>query len=152
MTDQQQAHTANFMIQKIYIKDLSFEAPNSPAIFTENWKPQANMEMNTNFEKIDERHYEVVLKLTITAKLEEKVAFIIELKQAGIFLIENIEENNLNALLHGYCPTALFPYARDAIASQVFRGSFPELNLAPINFDALYLQGQAQQVNTSAIN
>ena len=150
MADQQVQ--ANFMIQKIYVKDLSFEAPNSPAIFTESWKPQANMEMNTNFEKLDEQHYEVVLKLTITAKLEEKVAFIIELKQAGIFLIENISGDALNQLLHGYCPTTLFPYARDAIASQVFRGSFPELNLAPINFDALYLQGQQQQVSTTTIN
>lgn len=147
-----QGTNANFMIQKIYVKDLSFEAPNSPAIFTEGWKPQANMEMNTSFDKLDDHHYEVVLKLTITAKLQDKVAFIIEVKQAGIFLIENITGDALNQLLHGYCPTTLFPYARDAIASQVFRGSFPELNLAPINFDALYLQGQQQQVGTAAIN
>lgn len=147
-----QGANANFMIQKIYVKDLSFEAPNSPAIFTEGWKPQANMEMNTSFDKLDDHHYEVILKLTITAKLQDKVAFMIEVKQAGIFLIENITGDALNQLLHGYCPTTLFPYARDAIASQVFRGSFPELNLAPINFDALYLQGQQQQVGTAAIN
>ena len=143
---------ANFMIQKIYVKDLSFEAPNSPAVFADAWKPQANMDINTNFEKLDEHHYEVVLKLTITTKLEDKVAFVIEVKQAGIFLIDNIEGDALNQLLQGYCPTTLFPYARDAIASQVFRGSFPELNLAPINFDALYLQGQQQQVGTATIN
>ena len=135
----------NFMIQKVYLKDLSFEAPNSPAIFSENWQPEANMEMNTSFEKIDAQHYEVVLNLNITAKNKDKVAFIIELKQAGVFLIENIEGDALNHLLHGYCPTALFPYARDTIASEVFRGSFPELNLAPINFDALYLQNQQQE-------
>lgn len=138
----------NFMIQKIYLKDLSFEAPNSPSIFNQNWQPQANMEMNTNFEKIDEQHYEVILKLTITTKLEDKTAFIVEVKQAGIFLIENIEGDALNQLLHGYCPTTLFPYARDAIATQVFHGSFPELNLAPINFDALYMQSQQQQAAT----
>lgn len=148
----EQQTQANFMIQKIYVKDLSFEAPNSPAIFTEAWKPQANMEMNTNFEKLDDQHYEVVLKLKITTKIEDKIAFVIELKQAGIFLIENITGNALNQLLHGYCPTTLFPYARDTIATQVFRGSFPELNLAPINFDALYLQGQQQQVSTTTIN
>jgi preprotein translocase subunit SecB len=148
----EQAAQTNFMIQKIYVKDLSFEAPNSPAIFTDAWKPQANMEMNTSFEKLDDKHYEVVLKLTITAKIEDKVAFMTEIKQAGIFLIENVTGDALNQLLHGYCPTTLFPYARDAVASQVFRGSFPELNLAPINFDALYLQGQQQQVGTATIN
>lgn len=148
----EQPAQANFLIQKIYIKDLSFEAPNSPGIFTEQWKPQANMEMNTSFEKLDDEHYEVVLKMTITAKIEDKVAFMTEIKQAGIFLIQNITGDALNQLLHGYCPTTLFPYARDAIASQVFRGSFPELNLAPVNFDALYLQGQQQQVGTATIN
>lgn len=142
----------NFMIQKVYVKDLSFEAPNSPTIFNQTWQPQANMEMNTNFEKIDDQNYEVILKMTITAKLEDKVAFVIEVKQAGIFLIENIEGDALNQLLHGYCPTTLFPYARDAIATQVFHGSFPELNLAPINFDALYLQSQQQQAQSATVN
>jgi len=142
----------NFMIQKIYLKDLSFEAPNAPSIFTENWQPEANMEMNTKFEQVDPQHYEVVLSLMITAKNKDKVAFIIELKQAGLFLIENITGDALNQLLHGYCPTVLFPYARDAIATGVFRGSFPELNLAPINFDALYVQQKQQAMENVTLN
>src|ERR1700677_282865 len=136
--------TPNFSIQKVYLKDLSFEAPNSPTVLSGEWKPEANMEMNTSFEKLDETHYEVVLRMTLTAKNRDEVAFITEVKQAGIFALENIAPEQVEPILLSYCPTALFPYARDVISSTIFRGSFPELNLAPVNFDALYLQSKQQ--------
>ncbi len=144
-------HNPAFSIQKIYLKDLSFEAPNSPSVLTGDWKPDANMEMNTSFEKLDDVHYEVILRLTLTAKNRDDVAFIVELKQAGIFALANIPEAQVEPILLSYCPTALFPYARDVIASTVFRGSFPELNLTPVNFDALYLQSKQQQ-SSSVVN
>jgi len=142
MTDTQ--NTPGFSIQKIYLKDLSFEAPNSPEMFAGNWQPDANIEMNTSFEKLDDVHYEVVLRLTLTAKNTDKVAFIAEIKQAGIFALVNIEEAQVEPILLSYCPSTLFPYARDAIATVVFKGSFPELNLTPVNFEALYLQSKQQ--------
>lgn len=149
----EQDKTPSFTIQKIYLKDLSFEAPNSPATYSGNWQPEANMEMNTSFEKIDEVHYEVVLRMTLTAKNRDEVAFITEIKQAGIFALANIPEEQVEPILLSYCPTTLFPYARDVVAGTIFRGSFPELNLSPVNFDALYLQSkQQQQPASNAVN
>ena len=136
--------TQNFSIQKIYLKDLSFEAPRSPEMFTGKWAPEANLEMNTSFEKLDDTHYEVTLKLHITTQNQGETAFIIELKQAGVFALQNIPADQIEPLLLAYCPTTLFPYARDIIATTVFRGSFPELNLSPVNFDALYWQSKQQ--------
>lgn len=147
----EQQNPASFSIQKIYLKDLSFEAPNSPVVLAGEWKPDANMEMNTSFEKLDDVHYEVILRMTLTAKNHNEVAFIVELKQAGIFALANIPAEQVEPILLSYCPSALFPYARDVIATTVFRGSFPELNLTPVNFDALYLQSKQQQP-ASAVN
>jgi preprotein translocase subunit SecB len=140
----------SFSIQKIYIQDFSFESPRAPQVFTGPWAPEANMEMNTSFEKLDDTHYEVVLKLTVTAKNEAETAFIIELKMAGIFAVQNIPEDQLEPLLLAYCPNTLFPYARDAIATAAFRGGFPELNLSPVNFDALYFQSKQAGVQPTA--
>ena len=142
----------SFNIQKIYLKDLSFEAPTSPAAFNQTWTPEANMEMNTSYEKLDDVHYEVTLKMTITAKNQNETAFIIEIKQAGIFAFQNIPADQMDPLLMAYCPNALFPYARDVIASTVFRGSFPELNLSPVNFDALYWQSKQQNTASQTVN
>lgn len=150
MSDQEKI--PSFTIQKIYLKDMSFEAPTSPQAFTGTWQPDANMEMNTSFEKLDEMQYEVVLRLTLTAKNRDEVAFISEVKQAGIFALANIDEAQVEPILLSYCPTTLFPYARDVIATAVFRGSFPELNLSPVNFDALYLQSKQQKPEASAVN
>lgn len=147
----EQQNIPSFSIQKIYLKDLSFESPNAPQVFSGEWQPDANMEMNTNFEKLDDVHYEVVLRMTITAKNKDNVAFIVEIKQAGIFALANIPEDQVEPILLSYCPTSLFPYARDVIATAVFKGSFPELNLSPINFEALYLQSKQTQ-NVSAVN
>ena len=131
-----------FGIQKLYIKDASFESPASPEIFRKQWKPDINMEMNAANAKIDEHIFEVVLTLTITAKQEEETAFLVEVQQAGIFEIQSNSEEEMKRALGSFCPNILFPYAREAIDNLVTRGGFPPLMLAPVNFDALFLQAQ----------
>jgi preprotein translocase subunit SecB len=137
--DQTQAEV-QFMIQRIYIKDMSFETPNTPAVFQQQWEPELNLDLNNNFTKLDEGVYEVILTVTATVKNQKETAFLIEVKQAGIFTIQGAAEEQKDHLLGSFCPNILFPYARETITSQVIRGSFPQLVLAPINFDALYMQ------------
>ena len=122
------------------MKDLSFESPNSPLVFQEQWKPEVNLDLNTSHSKVSDNQYEVVLSLTVTAKVGEKVAYIVEIQQAGVFLVQGIEGGQLGQMLGAYCPTILFPYAREAIDGVVGKGSFPALMLAPVNFDAIYAQ------------
>jgi preprotein translocase subunit SecB len=130
-----------FIIERIYVKDISFEAPNSPQIFTANWDPETNLNLNTNVVPLGEDHYEVELEVTVTVKDKEgKTAFLVEVKQAGAFLIKGYQADQLNHLLASYCPSNLFPYAREVISNLVSKGSFPEMHLSPINFDALYAQ------------
>ena len=133
-----------FVIQRLYVKDLSFEAPNTPHIFRTEWKPEVNLDIHTNSDALDDETHEIVLGLTVTVKVGEEVAFIIEVKQAGIFTIKGIEGDALKHTLGSYCPNVIFPYAREVVADMVVRGGFPQLNLAPINFDALYAQYQEQ--------
>ena len=127
-----------FIIQRIYIKDVSFEAPNSPAVFTQEWHPDTNLDLNTRVNPLDQDNYEVELSITITVKSSDKTAFLVEVNQAGVFFIVGYSPEQLNHLLAAYCPNILFPYAREVIAGMVSKGSFPELHLSPINFDALY--------------
>jgi preprotein translocase subunit SecB len=134
-----------FGIQNIYIKDISFEAPNSPEIFTEKWKPQLEMEMSNNIKELNEETYEVVLNLTVTVKAEEKTAFLVEIHQGGIFALKGFPKDKLSYMLNSYCPNILFPYARETVSSIVTRGGFQALWLAPLNFDALYSQRLQQQ-------
>lgn len=135
-----------FAIQRIYIKDISFETPNTPAIFRETWQPNVNLEVNIQTQKLDETIFEVVLFVTVTVKSNEKIAFLAEVKQAGIFIIDGFEERQLSHMLGSYCPSILFPYAREMVSNLVIRGGFPPLYLAPMNFDMLYEQQlQAQQ-------
>jgi preprotein translocase subunit SecB len=134
-----------FGIQNIYIKDISFEAPNSPEIFTEKWKPQLEMEMSNNIKELNEETYEVVLNLTVTVKAEEKTAFLVEIHQGGIFALKGFPKDKLSYMLNSYCPNILFPYARETVSSIVTRGGFQALWLAPLNFDALYSQPLQQQ-------
>jgi preprotein translocase subunit SecB len=134
-----------FAIQKIYLKDVSFESPNSPQVFTDgDWQPQINVQINSGSQMVAEGVYEVVLEITVTAKKEEKTAFLAEIKQAGIFAISGFSEENLGGMIGAFCPEALFPYAREAISELVSKGGFPQLLLAPVNFNALYTQ-QLQQ-------
>lgn len=142
-----EAPRQQFAMQRVYVKDLSFESPTTPAVFKQDWKPQMNVDLNTRSGKIDGDNYEVVLTLTITAKLGEETAFLIELQQAGIFLVHGVEGEELRRVLATLCPNMLFPYAREAIDGVITRGTFPALMLAPVNFDALYVQAlqQAQE-------
>ncbi len=143
MSDQDQS---KFAIQKIYTKDISFETPNSPAIFSETeWTPEMNVQLNSRAAKINDGIHEVVLTVTVTAKQSDKTAFLVEVQQAGIFQAEGIEGPQFNHLLGSFCPNILFPYAREAISDLVARGGFPQLLLAPVNFDALYNQHMQQQ-------
>lgn len=135
-----------FAMQRIYAKDLSFESPGSPEVFKKQWQPQISVDLNTKSDKVgEEGNYEVVLTVTITAKLEDETAYLIEVQQAGIFFITGIEGENLRRVLATAAPTILFPYARENIDAVCVKGGFPAVMLAPVNFDALYQQAVAQQ-------
>jgi preprotein translocase subunit SecB len=138
--------TANeFVIQKIYIKDSSFESPKAPQIFTEKWQPEINLQINSSFKSVSAGTYEVVLNLTVTAKQGERTAFLAEIQQAGLFTVKGFDSKEFTHLMGSYCPNILFPFARETIAAMVNRGGFPQLLIAPINFEALYAQHVAQQ-------
>ncbi|PIE74208.1 MAG: protein-export chaperone SecB, partial [Deltaproteobacteria bacterium] len=128
----------------IYTKDISFEVP-SAEVFTKEWDPQLDISLASNAEKLDDDHYEIVLTVTVNAQNAESTAFVAETQQAGIFLIKDIPEDQLGHVLGAYCPNVLFPYAREVISDIITRGSFPQLLLAPVNFDQAYLQGQQEQ-------
>ncbi len=134
-----------FAMQRIYTKDLSFESPSTPEIFKKQWQPQVNVDLNTKSDKIDEEgNFEVVLTVTITAKVEDHTAFLIEVQQAGIFFIKGFEGENLRRLLGTAAPNILFPYARETIDTVCVKGAFPAVMLAPVNFEALYQQALTQ--------
>ena len=139
-----------FVMQRIYAKDLSFESPASPNVFKKQWQPQISVDLNTKSEKIGDDNFEVVLTVTITAKLEEETAFLVEVQQAGIFLIQGIEGDNLRRVLATAAPNILFPYARENIDAVCVKGGFPPVMLAPVNFDALFQQAVAQAQNQAA--
>ncbi|CAA0078380.1 Protein-export protein SecB [BD1-7 clade bacterium] len=142
-----EAQAQEFSIQRMYLKDMSFETPAGAEIFKQQWQPQIQLDVNTRHEKLEDNIFEVVLTLTVTAKLEEQTGFLIEIQQAGIFLCRGLEDAQLRQVLSTVAPNILFPYARETIDSLAVKGSFPALMLAPINFDALYQQAlqQAQQ-------
>jgi preprotein translocase subunit SecB len=140
-----------FAIHKIYTKDISFEAPNAPAIFNEEWKPEVNLDLNSQGRSIGENTYEVVLSLTVTAtNNKDKTAFLVEVQQAGIFGIAGFGPEELSHMIGSFCPNILFPYARETISDLVTRGGFQPLLLAPVNFDALYAQHLEQQKQAQA--
>lgn len=133
-----------FEIQKIFVKDLSFESPNSPAVFREKWQPKTDVHLAANNNKVEDDIFEVTLHVTVTSTQDEKTAFLVDLKQAGVFLIKGFPEEQLDHLLGSYCPHTLFPFAREAISDFVTKGGFPPLLLSPVNFDALYSQQLAK--------
>ncbi len=133
-----EAPAREMTIQKIYLKDASFEAPNSPTIFQGKWRPQVNVDLDSKAERMEDDLYHVVLTVTVTAKQEDKTAFLVELSQAGIFRIKGADKAEMGPVLGSYCPGTLFPFARQAISELVTQGGFPQLLLAPVNFDALY--------------
>ena len=148
--EQPKAAEKHFMIQKIYVKDLSFETPNSPQIFTEAWKPEVNMQMGNTAVVLSEGVHEVTLSLTVTAKLGEKTAYLAEVQQSGIFNISGYENNDVSALVGSNCPNILFPFAREALCDLVTKGGFPQLLLSPVNFNALYMEYMQQAEKQAA--
>ena len=129
-----------FGMQKIYVKDLSFETPHSPAIFQEQWEPTVNMDVSNSAKPLTEKLFEVVLSVTVTVRFAEKTVYLAEVQQAGIFHIEGFPRDAVNRILATLCPNILFPFAREVVADLAMRGGFPQLLLAPMNFDALYAQ------------
>ena len=146
------AQQPQFALQRIYVKDLSFEAPAGAAAFKKQWNPKVHLDLNTATNKLDDDNYEVVLTLTVTARQEEATAFLVEVQQAGIFACKGFETQQLQQLQNIMCPNILFPYAREAVDSLVTRGSFPALMIAPVNFEALYKQNLARQAEGIKVN
>ena len=137
---------AQFALQRIYLKDASFESPKSPHGFREQWKPKVNLELNSRHDLIENSLYQVVLRVTVTVSTEDdELMYLVEVQQAGIFLVDGLEENARLHTLGSFCPNVLFPYAREVIDSLVVKGSFPPLMLNPVNFDAIYQQSLAEQ-------
>ena len=134
-----------FEIQRIFVKDISFEAPNTPHTFVEEWKPEVTLNLETKSNRIQDNLHEVVLSITATVTSSKKTAFLIEVQQAGVFMINGFPNEQLHQMLGSFCPNILFPYAREVVSDMVVRGGFPQLILAPVNFDALYAQHIEQQ-------
>jgi len=146
MADQDQGTSdKQIAIQKIYVKDFSFESPHTPDIFAKtNWSPKTDLNLRSSHTTGTDNNHEVVLTITIEAKEDEQTFFLVELQQAGLFHITGYDEAEFKAIVGSYCPNILFPYARESVANIVSKGGFPEFLLQPINFDALYAQGMAQ--------
>jgi preprotein translocase subunit SecB len=151
MAEQQaQPEQVEFNIQRVYVKDISFECPGSPNIFKKEWAPEVSMDIDTKSQKLEDNVFEVVLTLTTTAKVGEELAFLCEVQQAGIFSVGNLEGEQMAHCLNAFCPNILFPYARETVSSLVTRGTFPQLNLAPVNFDALFQQAVLRKQSEEA--
>ena len=129
-------------IERIYVRDVSFESPKAPGIFASEWKPQVQLDINTRSNRVDAIRHEVVLTLTIEARIDGETAMIVELQQAGIFRLEGMDAALTEQVLASACANALFPYARETVDSLVTKGTFPPLMLAPMNFDALYAEAK----------
>lgn len=134
-------------LRKIYIKDMSFESPIAPQVFTRgDLKPSTNLNLRTSHRKLEDQPiYEMVLTLTIDSKTGDETLFLVELQQAGLFQIQGFSEAETAQILGTFCPTTLFPYAREAVSNAVLRGGFPEFLLQPIDFDSLWARSQAEQ-------
>jgi len=141
-----------FRPQKIYLKDASFESPNSPALFTKKWAPKVSVEIDNSVSMLEDSIYEVIIAVTVTVSVEDKTAFLAEVHQAGIFLLKGVEPDELERLQQVFCLRTLYPYACAALADLVTKGGFPQLLLVPMNFAALYakkLQQAADQGETA---
>lgn len=147
MAEEQQQEVAQpiFSIEKIYLKDMSLEAPNAPQIFLSKEAPQVGIELQNKAGMVDDGVFEVVVTITVTSKIQDKVAFLVEVAQAGIFVIRNVPEESISGILGVTCPNILFPYAREAISDIATRAGFQPVLLNPINFEALYAQQLQQQ-------
>jgi preprotein translocase subunit SecB len=136
---------ARFGVQRIYIKDTSFEAPDTPECFRRPYTPKINFSINSRSRKVEGDIYEVVLRLTADVKQDDKTIFLVEVQQAGIFEVAGLEGEQLEQVLTITCPSILFPYGREAVDALAIKGSFPALMLAPVNFEAVYAQAKRNQ-------
>ena len=147
MSEQPQQPAQHFEIQKVYLKDVSLETPNSPMLFAEAGQPMTEVRLETGATPINSELFEVTLTLTITTKVGERTAYLVEVQQSGLFTLGGFNEAQMGHMLHAFCPTILFPFAREELASLIGKAGFPPILLNPINFDNMYLQRlqQAQE-------
>lgn len=150
----------NFTVHNIYVKDISFEAPNSPKVFTLDWKPKLEFEIQMGRTSLEETLYEVAMSITVTVAVEKTegtdadkmTAFLVEVKQAGIFMLEGVSDpQQIDYILSTAAPTILFPYARQVISNLVTQGGFPQLVVPPMNFDAMYQQHLAEKASVGEV-
>jgi preprotein translocase subunit SecB len=149
-TDKTDKPKQQIKTEKVYLKDVSFETPNSPQIFGMDWKPELTIDFGSAFQAVGEDHYEIILTLTVTAKVEDKTAYLAEVHQAGIFLIQGLEQEKLQHALNVPCLRLIYPYAGAAVSDLVSKGGFPQLVLSPVSFENIYRQRlqQAQEAAT----
>jgi preprotein translocase subunit SecB len=145
MAEQDAQQQPVFSIEKLYVKDLSLEIPNAPEIFLEREAPQVDVQLQTQGKGIQDGVFEVVLTVTVTAKVQDKTVFLVEVAQGGIFQIRNVPEEDMEPILGVACPNILFPYAREVVSDAVTRAGFPPVVLNPMNFEAIYQQRQQQK-------
>ena len=134
-----------FAIQKLFIKDISFESPNSPLVFTEKWEPTVDINLSSSANKAPQDLFEVAITVTVTVKNSDKTAYLVEATQVGIFGVKNFPDQEMGPLLGSFCPSVLFPYLREVVSDVVTKGGFPPMLLNPVNFDALYAQHVQQE-------
>lgn len=149
-TKEANANQGQFAIQKIYVKDVSLETPSSPQIFQEEWNPSVNMDLSNSVDSVSESMYEVSLSITVTVSAEDKTVYLVEVAQAGIFYMADFPKEVIARMAATVCPNILFPFARETVSDLVTRAGFPQLLLAPVNFEALYLQHQEKLVEEAA--
>lgn len=140
------AQAAQFTIEKLYVKDVSFEAPNAPQVFNEQGQPQLNMNINQKVGRVTDNVFEVVLGVTLTCTLNDKTVYLAEVAQAGVFGLVGFDDRTLDMMLNTYCPNVLFPYVREAVSELISKGGFPPFYLQPINFEGLYAEGLRRRV------
>jgi len=137
--------SGEFSIHKIYVKDISFETPHSPSIFSTEWTPDADVNLRTRVTQLDAGRYEITLSITATVEVGEHTAFLAEVQQAGIFGIVGLTSDELESVTGAYCPAILYPYAREVVSDLVMRGGFPPFVLSPVDFDTLFEHQRAQR-------
>lgn len=148
--DATSADQPQFRVERIYVKDVSFEAPHSPGLFLEKWQPDVHLDIQMKSQALQQGTHEVELSLTLEVKKDEQAVIMVEIKQAGIFTVEGFPEAQAKPIIGVHCPTILYPYAQQLCAQLVQQGGYPPLYLAPINFEAMYQQQQQADADAAA--
>ncbi len=147
---EEQAAQRQFLVQRIYTKDISFEAPNSPALFLEDWKPEINVGLGSDVKDLGNGNVELVLRVNVEAKHDDKTVFMVEVQQGGLFMVQGFQAEEMDALMNVAAPNVLFPFVRETVSDLVTRGSFPQFVLQPVNFEALYAQQRQAKATQAA--